>query len=333
MSLLVDDSAAQWVFSSTENANLSMRDAGWHQLAHNRSAITSGYYNSTALWTTTPGATASLIFQGTEIFLYSAKSPQFGTMNVTCDWNSSSVPLTQTELQPGEMVWHLSGLDPTVLHAVRVQSMGDGRINIDKVGIEPGPPSAIPPSMPTPLPPAFPNIRIPTTPSTVTSMTTLKTTVTMTMTMTTSASAAAKPSSGVSLSNGALTGIILASVMFSVAIGLLLLCWKRRRSRRNARKTVPGLQRSAFRSLHLPYWLRRTTSSNISGSDSSFMAIEDQEKGEVGLVGDKEDVPGRNATAILPSIRRLSTLSIGGVPYSSSPVPSRAIRTRVPAST
>lgn len=112
------------------------------------------YFNSTCLWTESAGATASLVFQGTEIYLYSAKSPQGGRMNVTCDWNSTAIPLYESELQGGEMVWHATGLDPTILHVLKVELI-DGRINIDKVGVTPGPQSALPPGIPSPVPPGM----------------------------------------------------------------------------------------------------------------------------------------------------------------------------------
>ena len=123
-----------------------------HQLADDSLSNTNGYHNSTALWTTRPGTVASLVFQGTDIYLYSAKSPRGGEMNVTCDWDVKSVHLNNSELMPGEMVWKANDLDPTKLHAVRVEMVRGCMINIDYVGINPGPASAIPPSIPSPLP-------------------------------------------------------------------------------------------------------------------------------------------------------------------------------------
>ena len=93
------------------------------------------------------------MFQGTGISLYSAKGPGGGQMNVTCDWKSTVVPLNNSVLLPSDMVWHVTGLDSSVLHVLKVEAMGDGRTNIDWVDVIPDVQSALPPAVPDPLPP------------------------------------------------------------------------------------------------------------------------------------------------------------------------------------
>ncbi|KAH8119555.1 hypothetical protein DFH11DRAFT_452873 [Phellopilus nigrolimitatus] len=154
MSVTVDDAVSQWIFSNGGYVGSNMSEAEWHQLADDPSANLNGYYNGTAIWTDTPGASASLIFQGTELIIYSATSPQGGQMTVLLDNSSANVSLSDPISQLGDWVYMVSDLDPGMLHAVTVQAVGGGRINIDKVGISPPPQSPFAPAMPQPLPPA-----------------------------------------------------------------------------------------------------------------------------------------------------------------------------------
>ncbi|KAL5492995.1 hypothetical protein ACEPAI_4443 [Sanghuangporus weigelae] len=320
MALTVDDSAAEWIFSTPEKGNMTRHAAGWHQLANDPLANANGYYNGTALWTKSPNATATLIFQGTSISLYSAKTPQGGQMNITCDWESKIVDLSSPELQV-EMVWHQDDLDWTVQHAVSIQQVGEGRINIDSVEIMPGQLSPFPPAVPSPLPPAFP-IRLASPTPSLTSMTS---TLTMTMTMTMTATAGSdKNSSDVSLSKGAAVGIAVGLVVAtSLFAAFLFICCKRQRNRsRGSRSRYTGLRR-----LRLTRWIGGRGYLSPGSSAPSFIQNEDREKAAEEM--EERDVGGATygSARFLPSIRRPSTLSIGQFSVST---PSRSVLTRFP---
>ncbi|KAL5513780.1 hypothetical protein ACEPAH_4181 [Sanghuangporus vaninii] len=318
MALTVDDSAAEWIFSTPEKGNMTRHAAGWHQLANDPLADASGYYNGTALWTKSPNATATLIFQGISISLYSAKTPQGGQMNITCDWESKIVDLVSPELQV-EMVWHQDDLDWTVQHAVSIQQVGKGRINIDSVEIMPGQLNPFPPAMPSPLPPAFP-IRLASPTSSVTTMTS---TLTMTMTMT-ATTGSDKNSSDVSLSKGAAAGIAVGLIVAtSFFAGFLFMCCKRQRKRsRGSNSRYTGLRR-----LRLTRWIGGRRYLSPGSSAPSFIQNEDREKDAEEM--EERDVGGvvRGSAPFLPSIRRPSTLSLGQFSVST---PSRSVMARIP---
>ncbi|KAL5536266.1 hypothetical protein ACEPAF_87 [Sanghuangporus sanghuang] len=315
MALTVDDSAPEWIFSTPKEANMTRHAAGWHQLANDPLADASGYYNGTALWTKSPNATATLIFQGTSISLYSAKTPQGGQMNITCDWDSKIVDLRSPELQV-EMVWHQDDLDWTVQHAVSIQQVGKGRISIDSVEIMPGQLNPFPPAMPSPLPPAFPNRLASPAPSVITMTSTLTMTMTMTMTAT---SGSDKNSSDVSLSKGAAAGIAVGLVLVSFLAAFLFMCCKRQRNR-SSRYT--GLRR-----LRLTRWMGGRGYLSPGSSAPSFIQNEDKEKAAEEM--EERDVGGAadGSAHFLPSIRRPSTLTLGQFSVST---PSRSIMARFP---
>lgn len=78
-----------------------------------------------------------------------------GRMNVSVDFNTTTVGLYSEVLQPVTPMYISPSLDPSTTHALMV-TFWDGNgipgagVNIDKVGVDPAPPSAFPPS-PQPL--------------------------------------------------------------------------------------------------------------------------------------------------------------------------------------
>ncbi|THH08375.1 hypothetical protein EW145_g2738 [Phellinidium pouzarii] len=272
MSILVDDTASQWIFSRYDTVASNMSDAGWHQLADDPPAVTSGDYNGTAIWTTTPGASASLVFQGVDVYLYSTIHPQGGLMSVSLDSMNTSVSLDWTVRQPGEIVYNWTDLDPGTMHAITIQMVGGGRINIDKVGINPGPPSAFPPVMPQPLPSAFPN-------ATSTIVTNPATTVTQTITptMTTSVPQPAQRTSQISkpstLNKGMEAGLVVAGV-FAVAFLVVIFFLARRCASRRTESEPAGS--GGLRQLYLALRRKRNSVASVM-SKSSFVRIDDEE--------------------------------------------------------
>ena len=114
--------------------------------------------DGTVIWTGTLNSSAYLIFQGTGITLYSSCSPTGGVMNVTIDNNTTRVSLWSVELLPVGPVHEITGLNASMQHALKVtfvdgEGIPNAGVNIDKVGVNPAPPSAFPPSRPSPLPP------------------------------------------------------------------------------------------------------------------------------------------------------------------------------------
>ena len=132
-----------------------------HQLANDPLADPTGYFNGTALWTNATDTSVTLIFQGVQLLLYSAKTPQGGRMNVSCDWESKTVDLQSDSHQEPSVVWRSSELDSAMVHALRIQKIDGGEINVDSVQIVPGFPSPFPPSTPSPLPPGESSLRMP----------------------------------------------------------------------------------------------------------------------------------------------------------------------------
>lgn len=302
-----------------------------HQLANDPLADPTGYFNGTALWTNATDTSATLVFQGTGILLYAAKIPQGGRMNVTCDWESKTVDLQSDSRQQSSVVWQLSDLDSTIIHAVRIQKVDGGRINIDGVQIIPGPPSAFPPVMPDPLPPgellsyaimrsllsnekAFPNLTRSVLISTMTS------TMTMTRTMETTMTATVSPrpdSSDVSLSRYAYhklamnsvltkTNILLRGAAAGIAIGLIavscmtVFLFLRCRRRQHRGSTSNG-RNSGLRGLRLPQWIGWDDYDRTRSGSPSFM------NGDGGKTGEMEerfgDSASRASSRLLPSVR------------------------------
>lgn len=171
MSLTVEDVDSHWLFSANGSlaANDNMAAAGWYvQLSTicinysyciSRSHVnTTSTDSGTSLWCNSLNSSATLVFQGTGIYLYSYRSSTSGIMNVTLDYNSTLVHLRANETQPVQQVFSSLALNGSTQHALRVSFGGDdgvqgAGINIGKVGVVPVQDSAFPPSRPTPLPP------------------------------------------------------------------------------------------------------------------------------------------------------------------------------------
>ncbi|KAI5120305.1 hypothetical protein M0805_005809 [Coniferiporia weirii] len=323
MSILVDDTSPQWIFSSYNGNATSMSDAGWHQLADDPSADTAGYYNGTAMWTTTPGASATLVFQGTGIYLYSAWSPLGGNMSIALDAFNTTVSLKSTASQPGETAYELLGLDPGVVHALTVQMVGGGKINIDNVGITPGPPSAFPPTMPQPVPPAFPGGALAgISPTSVLPISQSKPTIiqvtgqTITVTATVpSATSPASPGSS-SLVKGVRVGLIAVGVVALTLLAAVCFLVRRRLGRRRSRSLSKrsSLPQSRLRRLYLTLGGNRS-SMNSTGSGPGFVQIKDEE------MMDKPKRGSGGSWVGLPSIKHASTLNIFE-DFAPSPTPS-----------
>lgn len=119
-----------------------------NQLADNATADTNGLWNGTETWTSTPGASMILAFQGTELFLYSTVSPDGGYMSVIIDNITTPVSLNNSEVLYGTWVFSVEGLDPSWMHAVTITMLNGTNVNVDKVGIQPPTPNAFPPAWP-----------------------------------------------------------------------------------------------------------------------------------------------------------------------------------------
>lgn len=119
-----------------------------NQLADNATADTNGLWNGTETWTSTPGASMMLAFQGTELFLYSTLSPDGGYMSVIIDNITTPVSLNNSEVLYGSWVFSVEGLDPSWMHAVTITMLNGTNVNVDKVSIQPPTPNAFPPAWP-----------------------------------------------------------------------------------------------------------------------------------------------------------------------------------------
>ena len=109
-------------------------------------------YGQTGIWTSTRNATATLIFQGTSITLYSTKTNSSGIMQVICDNDKQNVSLVNSVTLLGEQVWRIGDLREDTVHALEVKMLEGERINIGKVVITPPTFAVIPPTTPSPLP-------------------------------------------------------------------------------------------------------------------------------------------------------------------------------------
>lgn len=121
------DITANTTLTTVDDAGFEYSGDAW-ALAQNMA----GYRNSTAHVTSTQGATATLTFSGSEVFLYGGAGPSYGTFQVQIDDQSGvTFNVTKDESHQGLLLFTASGLGAGS-HKLTVTNLQGGRfLDID----------------------------------------------------------------------------------------------------------------------------------------------------------------------------------------------------------